>query len=441
MKAEMKLVCGWLVLIVLLGGCVPGSGNSLKGKLRIVAEQDIHMYHAQGLRDFKELHPQVEIEFINVRNLVDDPLDMYANYEELVVEQQPDVVIASELTFPMLTEEARLLPLESKAVQDELPIEEVVPAVMGWLRDNGHGQLYGLVPSFSRNLIFFRTDLFDEHGVMYPEDQMSWQELLALAQQFPDRSEEGERLFGFHDGLQGEADYLITSIASTRGLSYLDWERREITLASEGWRQVYELAVNALRSGSIYDQEQHTETETVTDNSHNPVNLFLDGRVAMMQGDTHTFSTLASQAPEVPWAMVTEPVDPLNRSQAEMYVHDVYAIYETSANVDAAWALVKHMNNRPVQSSDDGKGISAWTGTWKALSGRDEELAEVWSLLDYRQHSPLPFWEIPPGFLTAVTEIRHNALVKMLSGEATVEEALQQMDEQGQAALDQSQLP
>lgn len=115
----------------------------------------------------------------------------------------------------------------------------------------------------------------------------------------------------------------------------------------------------------------------------------------------------------------------------------MYAISAASVNVEAAWALVTFMNNRPVKPYA-GSGISAWRSTWNEYTDREAELAEVWGLLDNKPDFAIPFWEVPQDFHPVMAQIRQEGLAQMLSDEVTVEEALQHMEKEGQAALEQA---
>ncbi|GIQ71163.1 hypothetical protein XYCOK13_39870 [Xylanibacillus composti] len=50
---------------------------------------------------------------------------------------------------------------------------------------DGDGRLYGLAPFFQSHAIYYNIDLFDRYGIPYPNDKMTWKEILELASRFP----------------------------------------------------------------------------------------------------------------------------------------------------------------------------------------------------------------------------------------------------------------
>src|SRR5699024_4737706 len=138
----------------------------------------------------------------------------------------PDIV-----EFPMVhlferrVEANKLVELDP-FIEADFELEGIHEGVIEYIRSRSAGKLYALSPTFTNAALFYNTELFDEYNIEYPHNQMTWQEVIELAGQFPTEGEEEERIYGFHYDPNGTTFGLIKSIGRTYGLQYIDEERQ-----------------------------------------------------------------------------------------------------------------------------------------------------------------------------------------------------------------------
>ncbi len=93
--------------------------------------------------------------------------------------------------------------------------------------------LTGLPWTMHINGLYYNTDIFDQLGLDYPHDGMTWTELRELATHLS-RSDAGIQFRGLEPDKTSE-------IGSILGLSLIDAETMTATIDNDGWRYVFEL--------------------------------------------------------------------------------------------------------------------------------------------------------------------------------------------------------
>jgi multiple sugar transport system substrate-binding protein len=94
--------------------------------------------------------------------------------------------------------------------------------------------LYRLAPTFNNRALLYNKALFNQYKIAYPTDQMSWDDILNLAKQFPQSTKPAERIYGFHEMFMSMYTpvYLLNMIANTNGLQYMNNPATEVTMNS-----------------------------------------------------------------------------------------------------------------------------------------------------------------------------------------------------------------
>lgn len=97
----------------------------------------------------------------------------------------------------------------------------------------GDGKYYGIPFSLNFLAFFYNKDLFDQFGVSYPKEGMTWEETIALARSFS-RTVGGVTFKGIM--LPG-----ITDLSTQLTLPRVDLKTNKAVIASDGWRQVFDV--------------------------------------------------------------------------------------------------------------------------------------------------------------------------------------------------------
>lgn len=137
-------------------------------------------------------------------------------------------------------------------------------AILDSLRTD-KGELLGLPYAVNFTALYYNKKLFDNFGVPYPPDGMTWYDAIDIAKKLS-RSEGGVR----YRGLDPEG---MSRIARQAALDYADLLTMKSNMMNPGWRQVFEIAK------SIYTIPGNVVKDV---NASNGMADFLQGTLAMM---------------------------------------------------------------------------------------------------------------------------------------------------------------
>lgn len=145
--------------------------------LRVPIWPDIESETLERIRAFQELNPHVEFDFWRT-----DPGEYRQQiFVQLAGGATVDVLSTqNNAVYADLASRGLLLPLEELIAEDGFDTSYMGPFFEGTRID---GQSYGLASGTTAWFMFYNRDLFDEAGVPYPTDGMTWDEWYDLADQ------------------------------------------------------------------------------------------------------------------------------------------------------------------------------------------------------------------------------------------------------------------
>jgi len=340
--------------------------------------------------------------------------------EDWLEKERPDVVELKPEQYEPLAKSGKLYALDAVIKQDAFDLGSFQPSVIRALRDLGDGGIYGLAPFASSYALFYNKDLFDQYGIDYPTDNMSWDEVLQLAARFPTSGQGDNRVFGL-DTPYGPFE-LISDMGRTLELSMTNNEGTATTLDSKSWSSLWHKVTDGFRKGYITQAIQVEGSLSLSDYIQN--HPFLSGKAAMTVNDYSLMNYLDSEIQKAGikqfhWDVATEPVDPAKRNQATTFkIPTIYAVNAKSGNLRAAWELVKYVNSPE--------------------SARKQARAKIYMLLSRTafqppdgEHHLEAFFKLEPN-VWQMTQQRNRALYAIgdaeadavVRGEKTVEQAL-----------------
>ncbi|WP_158606804.1 extracellular solute-binding protein [Paenibacillus ginsengarvi] len=220
------------------------------------------------------------------------------------------------------------------------------------IKGKSGGALFGLTPSFNNYVLFYNKDLFEQYGVPFPKNKMTWDEVLDLTERFPSEDQGDNRIYGFAFGANTSTISVLNEIAGTLGLGFADSDLTKITFQTNGWKQAVELLVRAMNSKAFYKSSDSAPgglSGNVNDflTSH----LFVSKRAAMTIDSYFLISKLQlsqsvlKDSALTNWDVVTVPVDPQNPDlSSKVTVSQIISIHAKTANTRAAWEFVKFIN-------------------------------------------------------------------------------------------------
>ena len=328
-------------------------------------------------------------------------------------------------------------------IRDGLDAEGFIPGLIDLMRHLGAGDLYGLTPHFSSQAVFWNKDLFNRFHVDYPTDRMSWEELFGLAARFPNEGPDGKRVYGLDLGTANLHE-IASDIGIARGLRVVNPSDGRMAVDSEAWVRVYEMALEAVRSGALYREEDEPE-EDGEPGSFDSRDPFITGKAAMTIRWDDFLNDLRQAAADPDgavrnWDIVSHPVDPANPeySHAAQY-GDIFAINEASVNRDAAWNVIRY-----IHGDDFARAVSkirGWGFPVRKAYIRDDEgrnLAAFYTLKPAVKRFYAEFDHLPAPFFMDFHNIGTEVMQAVTEDRMSVREALADLRVRLQAALDEA---
>lgn len=178
------LVAGMLLSLTAMGAWASGqsevpttTGEEETVTLRVPIWPDIESETLERIKAFQELNPNVDFEFWRT-----DPAEYRQQiFVQLAGGATVDVLSANNnAIYADLASRGLLMPINDMIAQDGFDTSYMGPFFEGTSID---GQSYGLPSGTTAWFMFYNKDLFDEAGVPYPTDGMTWEEWYDLADQ------------------------------------------------------------------------------------------------------------------------------------------------------------------------------------------------------------------------------------------------------------------
>ncbi|WP_042168586.1 ABC transporter substrate-binding protein [Paenibacillus gorillae] len=434
-KLFLIAFCG-LMLLFLAAGCTGKSKQeAVSGTVTIM-----YIYQDSFYREYGDLfaskYPDVSVTVAETNNLYHETDDRERKLREWIDKEKPDILELTQDDYERLAGEGVLLDLEPLIQKDKYPMESFLPSITELLKVKGGGRIYGLPPSFMAAALFYNQDLFDQHGVAYPTDQMGWMEVLALAERFgggaaqsPESKVYGLSLMPWESSPVG----LMYKIGRANQLSEVNAQTMQVQIDSEGWKQAATQALAAFRSDSIKQIELKEMTEDVWKKQ-----AFLEGKSAMTLAPFSFIYEVdeAFKKKGMQWSLVTEPVDPKNPAYAgSLNVGSIYAINAKSANVQAAWKLISYMSSDEMAKikSRSSFNLLSRKGYMTELNGHS---LDSFYKLDFNVNNRISYGKIPTRFYNDFYAVMSNKLQKVQAAELTLDQAFREAQQEGQHALD-----
>lgn len=433
----------------LLGGCAPGSdaggSDDQKSALKIMYYDERSFFDQYGML-FSALHPEVEIEVITTQSVRwEEGKDMNAAMLDFIEEQKPDVVMLSADQYKKMAEEGKLIDLDARVEEKSFDKEGIMPGMLDYLREMGGGKLYGLVPEFYSQAIYYNKELFTKYNIDLPQDKMSWDDLFRLAAMFPTTGSEEDRVYGLKMGYSGSDLFQLgTMIGSTLNLNVVDPAGTQVTINSDAWKRVFGMADNAIDSGTLYQEDMNRGGGSMSYEDYLLQDPFIGGKVAMTMDGTYIMDQIKQAQETVKdkaiqnWDIVTMPVDPANpESSPYVSLNSVFAISAQSGSVDAAWEFMSYVHSDEfarVTSKRQRGNMSVRTKYLKDDEGHN--FAAFYSLKPMQPAMYSSYDKLPESFLNQFMGMAQGMLSGQQDGkEKPIEDLLDELQAQAQDAL------
>ncbi|CAH1216833.1 hypothetical protein PAECIP111893_04184 [Paenibacillus plantiphilus] len=455
-----------LIIIVLAGGgwLFRGELKQLLGKepdsdipaaLRDnpIAGEDIELVvHASSYSNFElQLkkpfiirHPSVRIRMAKESGgLENDP----EKFMEWMDKEKPDVLQLPIKLYMKLASEGRLKPLAPYMQGSEFDVEAIHAPLVQLLREAGGGELYGLTPEFRSAALYVNEELFQEHGIPVPEAGIELDEVLQLAARFKGTGAFG--LFADHSNPYS----LVKTIGEASGLQALSASEGQLkaTVQSSAWEGIWQQVSDGFREEWIAMPKPRGEGSILMKDLAK-FDIFAQGEAAMMiDDDGYYYSNLLIFEKEakvkLKWSTIPFHITSAANQGKYLTTGTIYAINAASSNGRAAWELIRFVNGEEIAKRTDldpNRGLSVLA----RRSNMKSQPEEYWkAFYEMAIDAPQAIGDLKRKSMgqeaaieQQLSELASERLKSVIEGAMSVEEALAELQEAVQTAIDEAKL-
>lgn len=436
---------------LLFAGCTGGQAQQAEQptSFKMMFWSEDYFYQEYGDM-FAMKQPNINIEVVSTDSIYQDSdkedFDREKAFADFIEQEQPDMLLLSMDQYEKFASEGKLMEFDTLIERDKYGIDTISPALIELLKEKGGGKLYGLSPSFYGNAIFYNADLFAKYGIEVPHDGMTWQEIIDTARRFPTEGDKDTRVYGFGSNYGMSMENLASSIANTQGLKYLNTDTMKITLNTDSWKQAYKLALDAVESGAVYNPDGDG-FQGGTMEEYYQSQPFVMGRMAMTVDGSYLLRNLKEAKDALKdyksfqIGVAAGPVDPAEPDKSrDLYFNEIFAIRANSPNADAAWEFIKFVNGEEyakIKSRTLNGGLMSRMGVSNEYDGVS---LDVFYKLKPKvdSESSQDYEKIPTDFYSQYQPILDRELKLVQDKKKSIDEALQTVEQEGQAVLDKA---
>ncbi|MFC5403526.1 ABC transporter substrate-binding protein [Cohnella soli] len=432
----------------LLSACNLGSDKTDKDEkmtLKVMYYDERGFYQQYGML-FSAVYPNIDIQVVSTDSIkYEEGKDMQKAQEDFIAEQKPDILMLEPTLLKKMAEEGKLYDLDALMKKDKYDLEGIVPGIVDYMKTLGGGKLYGLTPNFYSQAIYYNKDLFKNHGVPFPEDKMTWEQVLQLAQRFPTTGTDKDRVYGMKVGYQTDLYNLGMMIGSSEGLTFFNPSTKQLTLNTDSWKKAFETADKAIKSGALYSEDPNRPNSGSTYEDYLLQDPFIGGKVAMLIEGNYMMDQLKEKDKRLKdkgvqnWDLVTMPVNPQAPDETtSMSLYQIMAIDAKSPNAEAAWKFLSYVTGdefaRVTSKSMMGGGFPIRT---KYLGNDDgaHHMEAFYSLKPVENPQYANYDKLPQQFWMNFNGIQQQTMQAAKDGKKTVAELLDELQAKGQQML------
>lgn len=462
--------------VPVLAACNKGSTGDDKTErvLRIAtqyyAEEDEY-FRQQFTEIFEYNNPNIKLEIVSAMNPNqyryggrpegEKPEDPYAKMKELLnSDNPPDIVMMNFEQLPDLIANNMLQQLDTNITKDKFDISDIVPAVIDGIKSVGDGKLYALAPTFSSQILMYNKKPFDDVGVKYPTDGMTWDEMFDLARRVS-KGDGDNRVYGFafntySSGSKENLFYEMDPYISSLQLRMFNDAVDGLTVASPSWEKVWTSMIQLSKEKVLPEPIDYSKMDAVRrasmdDGGYNPFqnNYFMNGRLAMTLGQQYSLNEVIQANKNaqnikgytpIDWDIVTMPTHPEQKGiGGNVYFNGLMGINAKAQNPADAWKFVKFINGEDWARLKS-KSVNMLVSRSKYIQPRD---GLQYNIKAFTALKPAPVEnEMSKVYrqYQNIGQIRSMGLQyfkKAIDGTSTVGDALKEWQTAGDAALKQ----
>ncbi|MFC0213096.1 ABC transporter substrate-binding protein [Paenibacillus chartarius] len=475
-----RMVSTGLVLaltVPLAVACTKAENKETEGErtLRIATtmygggEGENEYFRQQFTEVFEYANPNIKLEFVPV---MDNSRFMYGGapepgekmpdpYEKMKEVMQgsnpPDVVMVDFGQLPDLVQNNMLSPLDPMIQKDKFDTSDYVPAVLDGIKGAAtDGKLYALAPTFSSSALIYNKKLFQDAGVEFPKDGMTWQEVFDLAKRVT-KPDGDKPVYGFNFNTGSGGDIFWSTQMYSQPLQLRMWDDtgEHMTVDSDQWEKVWstiiQLQKDKVMPEAIDYSQPGNRAKMMQPDQNNPFAYddFMSGKLAMsvvyygwlpqLINANKNAANIKGYNP-IEWDVVSMPSHPEAPGvSGQIYMNGIMGINVKAHNPDDAWKFIKFINGDDwarLKSGSSGQLVSRKKHI-KAPGGATFNIAAFYNTKPVAQN--LNDYKIArenPN-IYSVQGLAQQNFMSALQGKISVRDALKKWQTDGDAMLKQ----
>ncbi|MDF2670546.1 MAG: extracellular solute-binding protein family 1 [Paenibacillus sp.] len=461
-----------LALVVpLLAAC--GKDSSVDDKtervLRIASNyggSSEEYFRQQFSEVYEYAHPNIKIELVPIMDndqyrysppkegeKQPDPMEKLK--ELMTGANPPDIVMLDLEMLPELVSNNMLLQLDSMIAKDKFDTSDIVPSVIDGLKSMGDGKLYALSPFFSASALMYNKKLFDDAGVPYPTDDMTWDEMFNTAK-LVSKGDGDQRKYGFSFSTYSYGDNLFYEInnyyTNPLQLRMFNDAGEKMTVDSEQWEKVWKTMQGLVKEKVFPEAMDPSKMGGMMRNSdeYNPFqnDMFKSGRLAMTIVQNYQINDMINANKNavnvkgftpIDWDIVTVPTHSEAKGKGgNIYMNGVMGINAKAQNQPDAWNFLKFVNGEDFAKLKS-RSMNQMVSRKKYIQPQDGLSYNIKALYSL---TPVPFNEMnkmyrEKPYIGQVQGMGMQYFKKAMDGTVGVRESLKEWQAAGDAALQQ----
>ncbi len=363
-------------------------------------------HHERQVAEFQRLHPDIEVRMILV------PMSEYhMKFKTLAAAgQAPDLFYSGDVWMSYLLPFMRdLTPLVERDAA-EIGLDDFYPEIRAAMRHEGR---YYVLPEHANvALLYYNRSLFRAAGVAEPTADWTWDDLVraGVALTRPATADDpGVWGCGRMEGWWGE---WLTYVRQAGGTVF----------TPDGSRCA--LDSPAAIAGLRFFQDKALSHRFSAPAGFEPLNGFVNRRLAMLMGGHVNFWPNYNQMPDLDWDIQLLPIGPATRSGGELAIAG-YGINRHTPVAEEAWLLLKFLTRPEAAlevmrhgSISPRRSVAAVQIGERQAGDRPRNVAAAYDQIQYAQ--PIPRH---PYYIEIMLQIVQPEIDRMVQGELTPEQA------------------
>ena len=383
----------------------PAAEDGRKVITWIVFISPLRDLYEQQIAEFERRHPDIEVRIIWVPQG-----EYHMKFKTLAAAgQTPDMFYSGDVWLSYLMPfMADLSPLVKRDA-GEIGLDDYFPEIRAAMQHAG--RTYVVPESVNISLLYYNRRLFRAAGLAEPSPDWTWDDLVRAGQKLTRPATAGDPGVWGCSRMEGWWGEWLTYIRQAGGTVFSPDGRRCVLDSPE--------AITGLR----FYLEKSSKYHISAPGGHEPLNGFVNERVAMLVVGHVNFWLNYNQVPGLDWDVQLLPAGPHSRAGGEVAIAG-YSLSRTCRYPEATWELMKFMTRPEIIEQVVARGGVAVRRSIAEAEMRDphgrkhpENLAAVYGQLQYSL--PIPRH---PNFIEIMLQVAQPEVDRMILGELSPEE-------------------